>query len=447
MCFVQAKKASQLLVNFSSLKNSKIFGLFFKTTMWSLSGSVIANGASLLTSIFVARAVGKLVFGQYIVLQTVIVLGTTLFWYGIGVAVTKYCAELRLRDPKRLGRILAMTGVAVAAFSGLSVLIILVSADALATHVLKAPALAFDLRLVSIAVLFNAFDGFNKNALIGLSEMRLFALGSIYGVCLGFPLTLILTLQYGFIGAVSSLVLVALLNCLISGFQLLRALEKFEIILDFHSIADEKAILGHFAAPGFLLGLLPPLSTWLVQFFLIGGMGGYSEVAILGVSMQWFHIVNFLPSNASRSIMPMLTEAVADKDHAKSRRIFLMGIVVCIAAALPAALGGAVLAPLIVQGYGPDFSGTELALRIAMLAGVINAAQSPVQNLIAAKSEMWVAAAMAVVQAFIYVSVALYMISRGAVGVAIAFAVAYLLVSLWSLYYGWLHFYGEVRNN
>src|SRR3972149_3010593 len=86
---------------------------------WSLAGTVVSRGMMLLASIFVARMLGKEVFGQFGILQATVAMFAVFAGFGLGLTAMKYVAQHRHRAPARAGRIVALSGLVAVAFGAL----------------------------------------------------------------------------------------------------------------------------------------------------------------------------------------------------------------------------------------------------------------------------------------------------------------------------------------
>ena len=167
------------------------------------------------------------------------------------------------------------------------------------SHILNASALKWPLSISAFAVLFAALDGYQKSVLIGFESMKAFTVGTVLGVVAGFPIMLFVANQYGLTGAAMGLVVVALIQFGISRYQMTKVLRKFGVKSNVKGCWDERAILWHFAFPALIVGVVVTPTHWIVQAF--GATpNGYEQLAVLGVAMQWFNVIMFLPVTAGR---------------------------------------------------------------------------------------------------------------------------------------------------
>ncbi len=413
--------------------NSVMLTRFVGAASWSLFGSVVTNGASLVTTVLVARILGKESFGHFVALQTTVLTISMASWFGVGFAANRYAADLARRDPGRLGRILGLSQIVILITGVIAIASLAGAADAIAQHGFRAPEIGAPIAIAAVSILFLSFDGFQKNILIGLSEMRAFAWSSILGAALSIPVTIALTYRYGLTGAAIAVVAGSMANCAISWVWSRSKLGKLGIVLSWRDSGREMGTMLHFALPALLTGLLPAGANWIVQS-LLARAGSAGEVAVFGIAMQWFHLVNFLPGAMARALMPIMTESVRD-GHA-TRRTLLAGVAASTLVAAPIALGGAILSPYIMESYGPQFAGSQAALAIAMGVAVVHAAQLSVQQLIAAREHMWIAIAMTLAMTTVFVGASIILVPYGATGAAAALAAGYLFQAGASLAYG-----------
>jgi len=165
---------------------------------------------------------------------------------------------------------------------------------------------------------------------------------------------------------------------------------------------------------------------------LDGSPDGYSEIALLGVGMQWFNAIMFLPAVAGRVVLPILTGCVTNENSADSRRLLLLAMRSNAFITFPMAVVIAILSPWILSLYGPSFAGGSPVLAIAVFTAALLAVQSPVGNMVVAASRMWLGMLMNVGWAAVYIGLTFWTIAYGAMGVTIAMCCAYIVHSIWT---------------
>src|ERR1700722_8315688 len=87
------------------LRSSPLGARIARGTFWMLMGAVISRMLGLLTSILLARILGKIAFGELSIIQSTTGLFGAFAGLGIGITATKYVAEFRESKPVRCGRV------------------------------------------------------------------------------------------------------------------------------------------------------------------------------------------------------------------------------------------------------------------------------------------------------------------------------------------------------
>ncbi len=413
------------------LKASPLARRFLGGAVWSVLGSVVSSGATLLMLMLLARLLGKETYGQFVVVQSTLGMVGVFAGVGVGAAATRYAAELKHRDPVRLGHILTLSERTVLGFGLLASAGLALAADWMAARILNAPSLNLPLALSAPAILFTALDNYQKSVLIGFESMRAFAVGTAGGVVAGFPIMLLAADRYGLQGAAAALVVNAFLQAGISRYQMARELKCFGVRRKAKGCMGECSILWHFAFPALLAGGMVGPAHWAAQALLANTSTGYAEVAVLGIAMQWFNVVMFVPGTASRVVMPMLTDHVTQNDHGNSRKILLYAMGANALVAAPLAVSACALSPYIMKLYGKSFEHDNITLMVAVITAALVAIQTPVGNLLAASSRMWLGALMNAGWAMVYVGASCFMAEKGARGIMLSLATAYLAHTVW----------------
>lgn len=415
----------------SRIEQLPFAGRFLKGAAWSTGGAILSSAIALAITIVLARVLGKETYGQFVLVQSTLSMVGVFAGFGIGAAAGRHVAEFRSRDTVRLSRILALTERALLAFGFVVSITLLLGSRELAAKILNSPHLAMPLAIAAFSVLFSALDGYQKCVLIGLEAMRAFAIGTVASAVLGAPITLIAAKLYGLNGAAGGFLLTSILQASISRWQMTQQLDYFLISRDGLGCASEWRVIRDFALPALLTGVLIIPAHWVCQTMLANTENGYSELALLGVAMQWFNVIMFLPSVAGRVILPILTDHLASKKHGDAKSLLLLAVIANVLITMPVAILAALLNNYILQLYGPEFQNGSTSLTIAVFSAILFAAQAPVGNMVVAASRMWLGTIMYFGWAAIYISLAYLMLAYGAVGVVSAMAVAYLFHSIW----------------
>lgn len=421
------------------LTHSSLAHRFLGGTAWSVLGAVFSSGITMMTMMVVARLLGKDTYGQFVIVQSTLGMVGVFAGFGIGAAAVRYVAELRSRDVGRLTRILALTERAVLAFGLIAAVTLVLISAVIASAVLNVPELKLPLSIAAFSVFFAALDSYQKSVLIGLEAMRVFAIGVVISAIVSVPVILIFAHLYGLNGVASAMVINTLIQASISRFQLAGQLRRFAIRRDSRNCMREWRVLRDFALPALLAGLLVVPAHWISQAMLANTPNGYAELAVLGVAMQWFNVILFLPNVAGRVVLPVLTERLAAGHNDQAAKVLKLAILANLAVAVPVSLTILSASPWIMTAYGSQFRDGWQSLALVAVIAILVVGSAPVGQVLAAGNRMWLGAAMNFGWAAIFLGMSLLLVRYGARGIIISLGVAYLAHSIWSSLYAIRH--------
>ena len=402
----------------------------FVGAAWSVVGSALARVLALASMVVIARLLGVENFGQLVMLQSTLGMFGVFAGLGLGVVATKFAAELKVRDPIRLGQILSLVQ-RTAIIGGVLIAVFLVlSSNVIATKIIHIPHLAGMIALASVSVFFLTVDGYNNSALLGFEAVKQSVLGTLVSGLLSIPLSIALTWSYGLQGAVGGIVLASILQCAVSHWVLSRILKK-------HSIKHERLNLGEwkvlrdYALPALLGGAMVAPVHWLCQVLLINTPNGVVEMAVLGIGLQWFQAVYFFPLAFGRIVLPVMTDVIAGGQNQHANIVLKSAILANAVVALPVALLIALLSHRIMYMYGVANANAWLVLSLMVAAATISAICAPVGQVMVAKGKIWYGWAMNLGWAVVYVGMTYFLLDFGAVGVAGGLLAAYIMHTTW----------------
>jgi len=407
-----------------------LFRRLFVGAAWSVVGSAFARFLALASTVVIARLLGVENFGQLVILQSTLGMFGIFAGLGLGVVATKFTAELKVRNPIRLGKILSMVQ-RTAIIGGVVIAVVLVlGSNVIAAKIIHIPHFAGMIALASVSVLFVAVDGYNNSAMLGFEAVRQSVLGTLVAGLLSIPLTIALTWTYGLQGAVGGIVLASVLQCVVSHWLLNQELKKHNIK---HERIDlrEWRVLRDYALPALLGGAMVAPVHWLCHVLLINTPNGAVEMGVLGIALQWNQAVYFLPLAFGRIVLPVMTEAIAGGHKQQANAVLKSAILANAVVALPVALLIGLLSNWIMQLYDVTHAHAWLVLTLMVAAATISAICVPVGQVMVAKGKNWYGWVMNLGWAIVYVGVSYFLLDSGAVGVAGGLLAAYVVHTTW----------------
>ncbi len=417
------------------IRKSPLANRYLSGAYWSVVAAVVSNILTLLSMMLVARFLGKNSYGQFVVIQSTLGMFGVFAGFGIGAAAIRYVAEFRHKNLTRLSNILGLAESTVFIISIIATIVLIIVSDVVSSKVLNTPSLSFPLAISAFSVFFLAHDAYQKSILIGLEAMRAFALGTILSAFISVPILLLSASIYGLNGLAVAMVLNSLIQATISRYQVELQLRIHSINIRFRGCLGERRILFEFALPALIASALVLPSHWLCQAMLANTANGYAELAILGVAIQWFNVILFLPNVAGRIVLPILTERLATGNNEQALKLLKLAVLSNLAVVIPVSLLISFLSPFIMSAYGSEFVGGWKPLSLLSLIAILVVGATPIGQLLAAKNRMWLGSAMNLGWACIFIIFTMLFVSHGALGIVWALGIAYLMHSFWVGWY------------
>ncbi len=412
---------------------------FAKGAFWSLAGAVISRGLNLVSSIIVARLLGKVGYGELGIIQSTVGVFGVFAGLGLGMTATKYVAEFREKDPQKAGRIIALSSV-VAFFSGGIVSIILIILSPwLASKTLSAPHLSGLLQISAGLLFFGAINSAQTGALSGFEAFKTIAIVNLISGVISFPLMVAGVWFLQLKGAVLALVASMVVNYFLNKIAIKRECKRYYIKPDVRNSVQEIPILWKFSVPAFLSSAMVGPVTWLCNTMLVNQPNGYAEMGIFNAANQWYNALLFLPGVMSQAVLPVLSERISIQDRVNSAKVLNFSVKTNGISILAIAIIGSIMSPLIMQLYGEGFRSSWPTLVVVLITASLLAIQIPVGNIIAVSGRMWLGFLMNLGWGIVFIFFTWYLIKFGAFGLAGARLGAYIIHAVWT--FGFAYFF------
>jgi O-antigen/teichoic acid export membrane protein len=405
-------------------------------TLWSVVGAVVSQGLSLTASTLVARMLGQTGFGELGIINSTLAMLGVIAGLGISTSTTKYVAEMRLKNPILVGKILGAAILMSICSSAFISICFYASIPILVTTTLNAPHLIEPLKWGAGVLFFTAIVGMQIGALAGFEAFKQIAFLNLLQGVLGFLLITAGVWLWGLVGAIIANTIVAGLICYISYINLIQECHKSNINVTFTSIYQESSLLWRFSLPAFFAGVVTVPTMWAGNTFLINSINGYAEMGIFNAANQWRTIIVFLPSLIGKVSLPILSNLFAS-DKKNYYKLLWINLTIAGLAALIVTIPVVTIARPIMMLYGPTFALHYRVLIVMALACVMIASNDVIGNAMISAGAIWWGFAFNLLWAIIFLAVARVVIgyNYGAVGLAFAYLVSYLFHTIGQLTY------------
>lgn len=416
------------------LEESPVASRLASGTFWSLVGTVLGRGLSVIASIFVARQLGKQDFGALGIVQSTMLNFSVFVGCGLGLTATKHLPEFRSSNPERAGRILVLSGMVAMLVGAAISLVFVVAAPWIAERVLAAPRLTGLVRVGALLLFLNTLNGSQTGALSGFEAFKSIARVNLWTGLITFPIMLGAVLAGGLAGGMLGLAASAGVNWLLSHVALRRECRKFGVTLAFKGVSKEWRVISGFSLPAVLGGVVLGPVNWLCSTILVNQPGGYAEMGVFNATSQWFALVLFLPGLLSQVLLPVLSDTLSNGDTRDARGLLKLALGANAATVVPCVAVLSAASPWLMSLYGKGFEKSWPVLVISLITGAIFALQSPVNQLLNAKGMLWIVLCSNLLWGLLFTGLTWAFIDKGAIGLVSARLAAYVIQSLFVLW-------------
>jgi O-antigen/teichoic acid export membrane protein len=394
---------------------------------WTLAGASLTYVLTVLSSILLARVLGKAVYGQLGLVQSTVAMLTAFAGMGFGMTTSKYVAQFRDTRPDRLARLILMTNLASLGMGLMLLTVALIAAPWFAAHFLGSPELTPAFQLASPLVLFQSMVAPRRGTIVGMEAFRATAGLSLMSGVAAFPIVLSCALAFGLNGAAFGY---SIHNCvvLIAHDRVANRVCRCSKLHrpTFVEAMREWRSISFFCLPVTLAALVYTPTGWLCNVVLTQ-KHGYQEFALFAVASQLSLALVFFARNISTVSLPIMSNLIATKNHSQFRNMVGLNTTLSGALTLVLALPLIVAPGQFLNFYGPGFAAGAGALRLLTISSVLMAINFPVGQAIVSMGRAWTRLALQVAWAAVILTGSVLLLPHfsGAFALALATLIAY----------------------
>ena len=269
--------------------------------------------------------------------------------------------------------------------------------------------------------------GYFNAALIGFEAMPQSGLAQVYASVIATPLLITLTYFFGLRGAILGLVSQSMMLCSFSYFFYLGQRRIWKLQSDSNFGHKEYHVLWTYSLPAFILNLIIMPVHWICHAMLMRSDNGSLEMATIGVAMQWYFALMFLPSIAARVVFPALSKLTNQVDQKETSYVLRFSFLSNAAITIPLVALLSSIAPWVMSFYGPSYIEDWPVLVMVLFAACIATLAMPFNLYMVASGNVWHAASINLVWAFTYILLSMLWIDQGAYALAKAIFFAHII--------------------
>lgn len=404
----------------------------FKDSLWTLLGNAFGKGLTVLSGIIVARLLGKDVYGEFGLLRNTLIIIAVFSTMGLGYTATVFISEAKEKTKNIVYPLVKVIELMTVIFSGLISLCVFFFSNELAVF-LEDEALDTPLKILSAIILFNAVTTSQIGILAGLKAFKGTAVVNLVSGILNFILTCWLTFIYGFVGALSALLISQIINCLLNS-GLLRISLK-----DYTSSGMQLNLVAPIiknSLPVALQEMVVSFTHWLFSIVLLK-TSNYGEVGLVTVAAQWEAMLLFVPI----ALRNVTLSHMSSSDEKDASRIMKRMMFVNVMVSLVPTLLFYMFNDLFDMIYGPTFKNVGIVITLACMYATVNSIFAVFASTYMARKRNWTLFSISLLRGILKFPVLLllvcYMCMRGAYAFfiasilmeAVAVAICYYLLN------------------
>lgn len=387
-------------------------------TFWNVLGTVMPGVLTLISSIFVARILGKTLFGELGILQSTIGMFGTFTGLGLGFTATKYIAEFKEKDKAKAARIISLCNLFGLLTGGVISILVFIMAPWLSNHVLAAPHLTWILRTSVILVFLGTLVGVQTGIISGFEAFKPLAFIKLRVILISFPFPISGAYFFGLSGVVWGLIAGMILNWMFNHLYLHRQTKRLGMSLGFSGIFHEFPVLWKYSIPAILGVMMGSPVIWICNVIIVNQPNGYMEMGIYNAANQWYMALMVVPNILSQTGLPIFSEKLSQGNLVEAKKILSTSTRVNALMILPFAFLGCLLSRQIMSFYGTGFSQGWLALVLSLFTVSILAFLVPVSTVLQASARMWILFFLNVVWGAVFVLLTFLWAGYGSSGLA-----------------------------
>ena len=407
------------------IQSSKLGYRLARGTFWTLLGAILSRLFMLISSIVVARILGKTSFGELGIIQSTVGMFGTVAGFGMGMTATKFIAEFRGTDPIKAGRIRGLSSAFSWVSSGATACAMFIFAPWLAENTLAAPQLTGLLRIGSILLFFTAINGAQTGALAGFEAFKPVAKINLWCGLANLPLMIGGVYFGGINGAVWGMVLSIILNWSLNHHAIRIECKKAGVPYTYNGIWYERDILLKFSVPAVISASFFAPTEWIVNAILVNEPDGYGQMGLFNATKQWHVLILYIPMTISNLTFPILSNLLGEKEDRQYQKMIFLNFCLITGLAFITALPVSICSKIIMSLYGNEFVDGNIVLLIVCAYSILWAANIVIGQVLWSAGLAKTAMILGAIRAGILIFSFTILTSKNAYGLALAYLITY----------------------
>lgn len=257
-------------------------------TFWSLTSVALGKALVLIASIFCARILGNVGFGEFGIIRSTIGMFIVLGSAGLGTTASKYIAEYRAKSNNDgITKIYYLTNGFALSLSILFSAILFVFADNIAESNFNDSSLTDDIQIGTLLLLFSIINAAQNGVLSGFEQFKAIALNTLFASILECIAIIVGAYFYEVQGAILGYGLSFIFWAVINYVSIKRTFTKNNISRKYiHLSKRDYEILWKFSIPSALNSIMVAPCFWIIKTLLVQ-KEGFAALGVYEAADQW----------------------------------------------------------------------------------------------------------------------------------------------------------------
>lgn len=342
----------------SKIKSSSLI----KDSLWSVIGSVVGYGLSLISGVLLARSMGTEIYGEFGLIKQTLTQISVISTFGLGVTCTHFVSKHKKSGI--LNGICSATASISIVFSSILGILLYVFSEKLAIF-LGSVNLDVPLKITAFILILNSCFISSQGLLSGMKQFKYIAvLKFIYGFSMLLSCISLYQL-YGLNGAVIGILVTYLLVVIVVFGHIAATLHG--ISASWRKVKKYGSILVRFSTPIAIQECFYATLSWLL-IAIVAKFSSFNQLGIYSAALQWLNVIMFIPMAMRFVALSYLSSSTKDEnDHKKVLSKIVLITVLSVFLPLTIVVVGA---DYISSFYGTSFIGLPTVMRVVCLSSV-----------------------------------------------------------------------------
>lgn len=413
-------------------RNSTKMQELAKGAFWSMLGSFLSKGLIFLVWILIGRILGSEGYGTFGIIRNTAIMFASFAGMGLGITAAKFVAEYSKTDIEKASRIMGLT-LSFGLFTGVVIgIAVFFLSPWIAEDMLHAPALTVDIRICSLILLLNSFNGAQIGALQGLQAFKQIATINVAQSLASAPVFIVGAYYWGVRGSVWAFAFYSIIVCFFAYIAIRKELRNKNIRVSYSESWKERSVLLSYSFPAFLSGLMVTPLKWISDVIVVNSPNGFHQMGIFTAALT-FNVVFLMVVNMLDA--PFLAVMSKNKGESVNSQFNRFNIIA------PWALGIIVISPFLVFPeigswlFGKSYAGNDFnwTFILVLLFTLVIMYKQGLSRILAVYNMQWMGVVSNTIWGVTLVVGILLLREYGAVGLGISYLMAYVASSLFLL--------------